>query len=420
LATIIYTSGTTGVPKGVMLTHGNLASNLAQTSSSLDWRPGLVFLSFLPLSHVTARHVDYLCFLRGVTVAYCPSFDELPAKLKQVRPHLFVAVPRVYEKVRQEVERRAGAGAKKMVLNWAQSVGARHRNQLLRGEEPSALEWKLANKLVYQAIASGFGGRVEMFLSGGAPLGIDLARWYADMGIRIFEGYGLTETSPVIAVNDPRANKIGTVGKPLPNVECRIAADGELLVRGPSIFKGYWNNPAETAAAFEGDWFKTGDIAEIDAEGFLRITDRKKDLIKTSGGKFIAPQPIENKLKMFPLIGHVALVGNTRKFISAVICPNFVALERWAGEQGLAFQSRRELVGRTEVIAAYQKIVESVNAGLAQFETIKKFTLTPEDFTVDAGEITPTLKLRRRVIEAKYKKEIDALYDHSVPVAERV
>ncbi|MBV9072432.1 MAG: long-chain fatty acid--CoA ligase [Acidobacteria bacterium] len=420
LATIIYTSGTTGVPKGVMLTHGNLASNLAQTSSSLDWRPGLVFLSFLPLSHVTARHVDYLCFLRGVTVAYCPSFDELPAKLKQVRPHLFVAVPRVYEKVRQEVERRAGAGAKKMVLNWAQSVGARHRNQLLRGEEPSALEWKLANKLVYQAIASGFGGRVEMFLSGGAPLGIDLARWYADMGIRIFEGYGLTETSPVIAVNDPRANKIGTVGKPLPNVECRIAADGELLVRGPSIFKGYWNNPAETAAAFEGDWFKTGDIAEIDAEGFLRITDRKKDLIKTSGGKFIAPQPIENKLKMFPLIGHVALVGNTRKFISAVICPNFVALERWAGEQGLAFQSRRELVGRTEVIAAYQKIVESVNAGLAQFETIKKLTLTPEDFTVDAGEITPTLKLRRRVIEAKYKKEIDALYDHSVPVAERV
>lgn len=413
LATIIYTSGTTGVPKGVMLTHGNLTSNLNHTGRALGWRSGQVALSFLPLSHVTARHVDYLCFLRGLTLAYCPSFDELPAKLKQVRPHVFVAVPRVYEKVRQEVERRASTGAKKSIYEWAQRVGRKHRPEILRGEKPGDLAWQLANKLVLQAIAAGFGGRVEMFVSGGAPLGVDLAQWYADMGIRIFEGYGLTETSPVIAVNEPGANKLGTVGKPLENVECRIAEDGELLVRGPSIFKGYWQNPEETANTFEGDWFKTGDIGNIDADGFLSITDRKKDLIKTSGGKFVAPQPIENKLKLSPLIGHVALVGNTRKFISAIICPNFVALERWAAEQGIEAGSRGDLVGNLKVMAAYLQIIDDVNAGLAQFETIKKIVVVPDDFTVDAGELTPTLKLRRRVIEQKYKPQIDGLYAES-------
>jgi long-chain acyl-CoA synthetase len=417
LATIIYTSGTTGVPKGVMLTHGNLASNLSETAGTLGWRDGQIALSFLPLSHVTARHVDYLCFLRGVTLAYCPSFDELPAKLKQVRPLIFVAVPRVYEKVRQEVERRAGSGIKKTVYEWAHRVGQHHSNQILRGETPSDWQWKLANKLVYQPIAQGFGGRVEMFVCGGAPLGIDLAQWYADMGIRIFEGYGLTETSPVIAVNDPQANKIGTVGKPLPNVECRIAEDGELLVRGPSIFKGYWHNPEETANAFEGDWFKTGDIGNIDSDGYLSITDRKKDLIKTSGGKFVAPQPIENKLKLSPLVGHAALLGNTRKFISAIICPNFPALERWAAEQGVEFRSRAELVHNPKVVAAYHQIMDDVNANLAQFETVKKILVVSDDFTVDAGEITATLKLRRRVIEQKYKQQIDTLYAESAPVA---
>ncbi|HWC18016.1 MAG TPA: long-chain fatty acid--CoA ligase, partial [Terriglobales bacterium] len=307
LATIIYTSGTTGVPKGVMLTHGNLVSNLEQTAQSLGWQPGMVSLSFLPLSHVTARHVDYLCLLRGVTLAYCPSFEHLPAKLQQVRPHLFVGVPRVYEKVRQEVERRASAGLKKKGYQWALRVGQRHRDEILRGEKPSDLAWELANKIVYQPIYQWFGGRVQMFVSGGAPLGVDLARWFADVGIRILEGYGLTETSPVIAVNTPDNTRLGTVGKPLANVECRIGGDGELLVRGPSVFKSYWNNPEETANAFEGDWFKTGDIGNIDADGFLSITDRKKDLIKTSGGKFIAPQPIENSLKYNALISEAVV-----------------------------------------------------------------------------------------------------------------
>jgi long-chain acyl-CoA synthetase len=418
LATIIYTSGTTGIPKGVMLTQGNIACNLEQTGRSLGWQPGQVALSFLPLSHVTARHVDYLCLSRGVTLAYCPSFDELTAKLQQVRPHLFVGVPRVYEKVRQEVERRASIGLKKPVYEWALRVGQEHRDEVLRGQRPSDWQWQVADRAVYRPIYQGFGGRVEMFVSGGAPLGVDLGRWYADVGIRILEGYGLTETSPVIAVNDPQDNKLGTVGKPLPNVECRIAEDGELLVRGPSIFKGYWQNPQETANAFEGDWFKTGDIGNIDADGFLSITDRKKDLIKTSGGKFVAPQPIENKLKMSPLVGYPAIIGNGRKFISAVICPNFAALEHWAREQAIEFSSREDLVHNPKVIEAYQTIVDDVNQSLAHFETLKKVLIVSDDFTVDAGEVTPTLKLRRRVIEQKYKQQIDAMYSQSAPISE--
>ena len=411
LATIIYTSGTTGVPKGVMLTQGNIASNLDQTGRSLGWQPGQVTLSFLPLSHVTARHVDYLCFLRGVTLAYCPSFDELGAKLQQIRPHLFVGVPRVYEKVRQEVDRRAGTGLKKPVYDWALRVGQEHRDEVVQGKRPADWQWEVANRVIYKAIHQWFGGRVEMYVSGGAPLGIDLARWYADVGIRILEGYGLTETSPVIAVNEPEANKLGTVGKPLSNVECRIAEDGELLVRGPSIFKGYWHNPEETAKAFDGDWFKTGDIGNIDADGFLSITDRKKDLIKTSGGKFVAPQPIENKLKMSPLIAHPVVIGNQRKFISVVICPNFPALEQWASEQGIAATSREALIQDPRVIEAYEKVVADANLELARFETLKKVLLVPDDFTVDKGEVTPTLKLKRRVIEQKYKKQIDAMYE---------
>jgi long-chain acyl-CoA synthetase len=411
LATIIYTSGTTGVPKGVMLTQGNIASNLDQTGRSLGWQPGQVTLSFLPLSHVTARHVDYLCFLRGVTLAYCPSFDELGTKLQQIRPHLFVGVPRVYEKVRQEVDRRAGTGLKKPVYDWALRVGQEHRDEVVQGKRPADWQWEVANRVIYKAIHQWFGGRVEMYVSGGAPLGIDLARWYADVGIRILEGYGLTETSPVIAVNEPEANKLGTVGKPLSNVECRIAEDGELLVRGPSIFKGYWHNPEETAKAFDGDWFKTGDIGNIDADGFLSITDRKKDLIKTSGGKFVAPQPIENKLKMSPLIAHPVVIGNQRKFISVVICPNFPALEQWASEQGIAATSREALIQDPRVIEAYEKVVADANLELARFETLKKVLLVPDDFTVDKGEVTPTLKLKRRVIEQKYKKQIDAMYE---------
>ncbi len=297
LATIIYTSGTTGVSKGVMLTHRNLASNIEYSLKGFDLGGEQLSVSFLPLSHVTARHVDFALMYHGVTLAYCPFMDRLATTLLEVRPTVFVAVPRVYEKIHAQAELKARDFAKNTIFRWALAVGREHEAQVLAGETPTSRSWKLANRLVYSKVRAGMGGRVQMFISGGAPLGRELAEWYALVGIRIHEGYGLTETSPVIAVNTPSHHKLGTVGKPLGNVEAKIAEDGEILVRGPSVFKGYWKRPEETANAFVDGWFKTGDIGNLDAEGFLSVTDRKKDLIKTSGGKFIAPQPIENSLK---------------------------------------------------------------------------------------------------------------------------
>lgn len=413
LATLIYTSGTTGEPKGVMLTHGNLASNVNYSLSSFGLKEGSSCISFLPLSHVTARHLDYALFAQNATVAYCPSFDQLPAAMQRIRPTVFVAVPRVYEKVRQEVERRAALSPiKKRLLKWACNSGQRHREEILHGMRPQSVGWRMAERLVFKKIRAGFGGQVRHFISGGAPLGMDSATWYADVGIRIHEGYGLTETSPVIAINSPTAHRIGSVGKPLPNVECRIAADGELLVRGPSVFEGYWNKPEETAAAFEADgWFHTGDIAYLDDRGFLFVTDRKKELLKTSGGKLIAPQPIENKLKAHLLIGQAALVGDRHKFASVLISPNFPALEEWARKQGLTVTDRRRLVAEQRVIGQYQAIVDEVNSTLANFETIKRIRLVPEEWSLDGGELTPSLKLKRRVITERYAKEIAAIYE---------
>jgi long-chain acyl-CoA synthetase len=418
LATIIYTSGTTGTSKGVMLTHGNIASNLAYSVEAFRWSPDNQMVSFLPLSHITARHLDYACFQYGVTLAYCPHFDLLPKMLQEIRPHIFVAVPRVYEKIRQEVQRKTSSGVKRALFGWALRTGREHRNEILTGQIPKSAAWKLADRLVFSKIRRAFGGRVIVFISGGAPLGLDLGQWYADAGIRIFEGYGLTETSPVIGLNNLRDYKLGTVGKPLPNVECRIAPDGELLVRGPSIFKKYWQNLEETEKAFEGEWFKTGDIGEIDADGFLKITDRKKDLLKTSGGKFIAPQPIENRLKDHVLVGYAAVIGDRRKFASVIIVPHFPMLEDWAQVNQIPFNSRTELVNHPRVRALYEGMVNELNKELAQFEKLKKILIVPDEFSIATGEITPTLKLKRRVVEAKYKKEIDALYAEGSPIPE--
>ena len=254
------------------------------------------------------------------------------------------------------------------------------------------------------------GGNVEIFISGGAPLGRELAEWFAIVGIRIHEGYGLTETSPVIAVNSPVNHRIGTVGKVLPNLEVRIAEDGEILVRGPSVFKGYWNRLEETQNAFQDDWFKTGDIGHIDADGYLSVTDRKKELIKTSGGKFIAPQPIENSLKLNPLIGTAAILGDKRKFAFVIISPNFALLEDWARTNNVSFSSRTELTANRKVQALYEGIVEEVNRNLARFEKLKRVLLVPEEFSADNGALTPTLKLRRRIIEERYRRQIDELY----------
>ena len=411
LATIIYTSGTTGTPKGAMLTHGNLASNI---SCSLEGFPiekeGAVSVSFLPLSHVTARHADFALLLRGVTLAYCPDITQLAQALAEVKPTIFVGVPRVYEKIRQQVVVKAAGFPKSAIYRWALSVGRAHRGEILAGVQPAALSWKLANRLLFSKVRAGVGGRAEEFISGGAPLGRELTEWYADIGIRIHEGYGLTETSPVIAVNTPGAHRLGTVGKPLSNVEVRIADDGEVLVRGPSIFQGYWHRPEDTRDAFVDGWFKTDDIGNLDSDGYLSITDRKKDLIKTSGGKFIAPQPIENSLKLNPLIGTVVVLGDKRKFPAVLISPHFPLLEDWARANQVAFGSRQELVANPKVQALYDGIVEEVNQNLARFERLKRVLLVPEEFSAADGTLTHTLKVRRRGIEERYGALINDMY----------
>ena len=412
LATIIYTSGTTGEPKGVMLTHGNLASNMNVSTEAFKFNDQDLCISFLPLSHVTARHLDYVLMCYATKVAYCPKFDLLPAAMKAVHPTILVAVPRVYEKIRQAVEAKSAASpVKSKILQWALGVGKAHRAETLAGKSPGGIGWKLANKLVYSKIREAFGGRAKVFVSGSAPLGMDTAGWFADAGIRIFEGYGLTETSPVIALNYPKAHRIGTVGKALPNVECRFAEDGELEVKGPSIFVGYWKKEKETAEVFTADgWFKTGDIGNVDADGYISITDRKKELLKTSGGKMIAPQPIENKLKANTLISQAAIVGDKHKFACVLISPNFAALEGWAKGQGVATGDRKALVKDAKVVKAYQEIVDKVNMGLANFESMKRVSIVPDEWSVEDGTLTPSLKLKRRVVEKKYAREIGEFY----------
>jgi long-chain acyl-CoA synthetase len=413
LATIIYTSGTTGTPKGVMLTHGNMASNIASSMEGFGFgTKDEVSVSFLPLSHVTARHVDFALLYRGVALAYCPDIARLPQVLTEVRPNIFIAVPRVYEKIRQQVILKTSGFPKSAIYRWALAVGRDHRAETLAGISPAAISWKMriADWLVFSKVRSGMGGEAEEFISGGAPLGRELAEWYADIGIPIHEGYGLTETSPVIAVNTPRFHKLGTVGKPLPNVEVRIASDGEVLVRGPSIFKGYWNRPDETRAAFVDGWFKTGDIGQLDADGFLSITDRKKDLIKTSGGKFIAPQPIENSLKLNSLIGTAVVLGDRRKFPALLIAPHFPVLEDWARANQVPFATREELVANPKVQALYEGIVEEMNQNLARFERLKRVLLVPEEFSAADGTMTHTFKVRRRGIEERYRTQIEDMY----------
>ncbi|HXX16987.1 MAG TPA: long-chain fatty acid--CoA ligase [Candidatus Eremiobacteraceae bacterium] len=414
LASIIYTSGTTGVPKGVELTHGNLTSNMAYSLAGFDVGPGQISLSFLPLSHVTARHADLALLYRGVTLAYCPFIEDLPQALQEVRPHIVVAVPRVYEKLYSQVEQAARGLPKRAICRWALSVGRAHAGEILAGNQPKSLGWKLANKLLYSRIRERLGGRAEIFVSGGAPLGKELAEWFANIGIRIHEGYGLTETSPVIALNSPVAHKLGTVGRPLANVEVRIASDSEILVRGPSVFRGYWNKPDETREAFVDGWFKTGDIGMLDQDGYLVVTDRKKDLLKTSGGKFVAPQPIENSLKLNAYVGAAVVLGDRRRYPSVIISPHFSRLEEWARANHIPSSSREILIENPRVKALYDDIVGQVNRGLGRHEMLKKVLLVPHEFTPNDGTLTPTLKIRRRIIEERYARQIAELYEERV------
>ena len=410
LATIIYTSGTTGRPKGAMLTHENMASNLMEAGRGLEFHPGEVSISFLPLSHVTARHVDMGMLYHGTTLAYVPAVDQLPRALQEVHPDIFIGVPRVYEKIHTQVDLKAKSFLRKAIYQWAVATGGKHKEDIFAGRTPNSFRWKVAKRLVYSKIRDGMGGKARVFLSGGAPLGRELAEWYATVGISIYQGYGLTETSPVIAVNTPAAHKLGTVGRPLRNLEVRIAEDGEVLVRGPSVFHGYWGQPEETEKAFVDGWFKTGDIGNIDGDGFLSITDRKKDLIKTSGGKFIAPQPIENSLVHNPLIAEAVIVGDKYKFPAVILLPYFPLLEDWARSNQITFSSRQELVKHSKVQTMYEGIVADLNQGLARFEKLKKVLLVAQEFSTEDGTLTASMKVRRHKITERYREEIEQLY----------
>jgi long-chain acyl-CoA synthetase len=412
LATLIYTSGTTGEPKGVALTHGNIASNQNVAGVDFNFDSSDACISFLPLSHITARALDYVMYNYGAQIAYCSQFDKLPQAMKEVRPSVIVGVPRVFEKIRQAVEEKSSASPiKKRILAWALRVGARSGGTVYAGRLPSSHLWKLANKLAYSKVREAFGGRVRIFISGGAPLGIDTAQWFASVGIALWEGYGLTETSPVIALNTPLKQKMGSVGAPLANVELKFAEDGELLARGPSVFAGYWQKPAVNVGCFDSDgWFRTGDIGYLDEDGFLYITDRKKELLKTSGGKLVAPQPIENKLKNSVLVAQAALVGDKHKFVSVLIAPNFPALESWAQKNGVKTNSREELVRDSRVTALYGELVREVNNSLANFETLKRFRVVADEWTQESGVLTPSMKLKRRVITDRYADVVAELY----------
>lgn len=409
LATLIYTSGTTGEPKGAMLTHDNFVFDAVSSSGQMPWprEGGEVGLAFLPLSHVLERLVDYIYFLRGVTIAYCGVL-EIAEAFQRIRPHLFTAVPRVYEKIHDRIHDEIGKAP-------------RLRQAIFKAAVRTALEayrtnkrgfaWALYDKLVYAKIRNLFGGRLRFSISGGAPLPVFVGEFFHAMGVKVLEGYGLTETSPVIAVNTLDRCKIGTVGPVIPGVEVKIAEDGEVLTRGRHVMKGYWQKPEETAAVIDKDgWFATGDIGEITPEGMLRITDRKKDLLVTAGGKNVAPQPIENQLKASPFVEIAVLFGDRKPFITALLVPNFEELERWAKLSGLATASRRELVAQPEVQQLYQGVVDKVNEQLARFEAIKKFTVLAEPFTMDGGELTPTLKVKRRVVEKRFAEVIEAMY----------
>lgn len=415
LATIIYTSGTTGVPKGAMLSHYNLVSNVQALRSVIEFTEKDTALSFLPLSHVLERMCTFAWIYVGATIAYAESVDTVAQNLVEARPTIMVSVPRLFDKFYARVIDNvlSSSNLKKKIFFWALKTGRKHAQKKINKEKISGwlkFRYGLAYKLVFSKIVEKTGGRVRFFVSGGAPLSRDIAEFFYAMGILVIEGYGLTETSPVIAVNRLEDFRFGSVGKIVPGVEVKIAGDGEIWARGPNVMKGYFKKEAETREAFEDGWFKTGDIGYLDKDGYLVITDRKKDILVTAGGKNVAPQPIENTLKTSPYIANAVVVGNHRKFVSALIVPDFDKLEIWARENNIAPGDRKELIAREEVYEFFMKEIDRLTPHLASYEKIKKITLLDKDFEIGAGELTPTLKVRRKIVEEKYKDLIDRMY----------
>jgi long-chain acyl-CoA synthetase len=415
LATIIYTSGTTGVPKGVMLTHANLAANLEAGSQVLTLSQDDVALSFLPLSHAFERMVSFIYLFTGVTIIFAETMDTVARDIGAVRPTVLTGVPRVYEKMQTRIVATGEApGLRALIFKWSVRAGMANARAHLTGRTPGAIvsaKAAIADRLVFSTIRNRLGGRIRFLVSGSAPLGPGVLEFFYGIGLPIVEGYGLTETAPILTVNPPSALRVGTVGRALPGVELRIAPDGEILARGPNIMIGYYNNPEATAEALKDGWFATGDIGTLDPDGYLTITDRKKDLLVTSGGKKIAPQPIEHVLRRSLLVAEALVLGDRRRYVTALIVPEFAALERRLQALGRPPGTREELVARPDVMALYQEVVDALNRDLSPFERIKRIALLPSEFTIASGELTPTMKVRRRLVEKRWSERIDELYN---------
>ncbi len=416
-ATIIYTSGTTGEPKGAVLSHGNFVSNVSTCSTFFLVEPTMVALSFLPLAHVFERMIDYVLFSRATTITYAESIEKLSENFAEVKPHMFAAVPRVYEKIHARIlgMMEDAPTLRRKIFDWAVAVGKERVNLVERGRVvPGGLElkYKVADRLVFGKIRNRLGGRFQFCMSGGAPLAREVAEFFWGAGVKVYEGYGLTETSPVLTCNRPDAWRLGTVGKAIPGVVIKIAADGEVLAKGPNVMKGYWGKPEETRKSIDQDgWFCTGDVGHVDREGFLTLTDRKKELLINAWGKNIAPAPIEGALKQIRYVASAVLIGDRRKFLSALIVPNFERLEAWAVANGVTARTHEDLIRNPKVRGLFQQAVDIVNGDEPSEKQIKTFALLANDFSIEGGELTPTLKVKRRVISTKYGKLIDAMYD---------
>ena len=413
LATIIYTSGTTGDPKGVMLTHGAIVANILDGDTMISLTDADEALSFLPLCHALERQVAYLYLYKGVSITFAESMDTVARDLIRVRPTLMTGVPRFFEKLHARVLEGVSKASttKQRLFQWALGVGLVRTRAELQSQQPSLairLQNIVADRLVFSKIRERTGGRLRFVVSGGAPLSVAVGEFFFAIGVPVLEGYGLTETAPVLTVNSEHHPRLGTVGKALPRVELRIAADGEIMARGPNLMLGYYKKPEATAEVMRDGWFYTGDIGELDEDGYLHITDRKKELLVTSSGKNIAPQPIEQRLKQNPLVSEAVLLGDRRQFVSALIVPDLVEVEaRLSTEHD---SDVAILLERQDVRALFEEVVQGVNRELPSYEQIKKFALLDAEFSVASGELTPTLKIRRRVVLERYGKTIDSLY----------
>lgn len=418
LATIIYTSGTTGLPKGVMLTHSNFVSNVTSSASLLPFSDKDTSMSLLPLSHSFERMVTYCYIYKGCTIGYAEGFDTAAQNFLELKPHLMAVAPRVLEKFYSKVMDNvlASSSLKRKIFYWAMKVGKKYAQRKLEKQPVSGMlnfKRKIAHKLVFSKIIAKTGGRIRFFISGAAPLSKDIGEFFYAMGLVVMEGYGLTETSPVISVNTFDNVKFGSVGPPIPGVEVKIAEDGEIFAKGPNVMKGYYKMEEETKEVFEGEWFKTGDIGHLDEEGRLVITDRKKDMIVTAGGKNVAPQPIENLLKTNPYIENALTIGDRRKFISALIVPNFDKIEEYAKFNNILYETLGDLVKNEKILRFMEGEVDRATPNIANYEKVRKISLLERDFEIDKGEMTPTYKVKRNIVEEKYRSAIDAMYKES-------